>query len=100
MQNNLNAPAPGADRCFLASKPTPELAQQYGMITAELLDMGSFRMWRESLLNVLDGYLRACFEGDHIGDYSSPCDVVELVRFFDRIEEVGQEAVNAKPVKP
>ena len=100
MQNNLNAPGSGVNARFLPSRPAPELMMQYGQITAELLEMGDFNSFRASLLNVLQGYLYACFNGERGGIYNEAADVIELVLFFDQIQEAGQEFVNDNLAQP
>ncbi len=81
MQNNLHVSVPGGAPGGNASL----LEQAYGLQVADLLGIQPAGMWRQSLMNVLRGYLYACMAGDQCGEFDDASDLIELVDFFEKL---------------
>lgn len=83
MQDTLHASVPGE----ALDTDTSFLKYAYGLQVAELLSIQPADEWRQSLMNVLKGYLYACMAGDQYGEFDDASDLIELVHFFEKIEK-------------
>lgn len=66
---------------------TSFLKYAYGLQVAELLSIQPADEWRQSLMNVLKGYLYVCMACDQYGEFDDAYDLIELVHFFEKIEK-------------
>lgn len=105
MQNKVNLPLTGdfpagyartANQSVTTENVPPALAYAYGLEVTELLSLQPAGKWRKCLMNALRGYLCACLDGDQHGEFEDASDLIELVDFFERIEQAEAPLLQAE----